>query len=244
MTRAMAQKKGNPSVRGKGGMKILITSGATREPIDGVRFITNFSTGSTGAALADALRGTGHTVLYLHGQGATLPTLPGRSVEFFDFASLDSALRSLLSSGRFDAVIHLAAVSDYSVSSVTVNGKARPASTGAKLDSGENLSIELKRNFKIVDRLAAYAVGRPVFLTAFKLTCTRSSVKRKQAATELSLRPGINLVVHNDMLDIRSGRRVFTLYSRGKAAARCRTPRQLAAFIISEVQETCHATCP
>ena len=34
-------------------MKLLITGGATREPIDGVRFISNFSSGLTALSLVE-----------------------------------------------------------------------------------------------------------------------------------------------------------------------------------------------
>ena len=46
-------------------MKILLTSGATVEYIDGVRFITNFSTGGTGSILADEFARAGHKVTAL-----------------------------------------------------------------------------------------------------------------------------------------------------------------------------------
>ena len=36
-------------------MKVLITRGGISEPIDGVRGFANFSTGKTGAAIADYL---------------------------------------------------------------------------------------------------------------------------------------------------------------------------------------------
>ena len=41
-------------------MNVLITSGGTREPIDGVRVIANSSTGATGAAIADAFFAAPH----------------------------------------------------------------------------------------------------------------------------------------------------------------------------------------
>ena len=44
-------------------MKIIITSGGTREPIDPVRFIGNYSTGKMGAALAKAFKGHDVTVI-------------------------------------------------------------------------------------------------------------------------------------------------------------------------------------
>jgi phosphopantothenoylcysteine decarboxylase / phosphopantothenate---cysteine ligase len=44
-------------------MKIVITSGGTREPVDPVRFIGNYSTGKMGAALAQAFKGHDVTVI-------------------------------------------------------------------------------------------------------------------------------------------------------------------------------------
>lgn len=46
-------------------MKIVITSGGTREPIDPVRFIGNYSTGKMGVALAEAFKG--HEVVVIAG---------------------------------------------------------------------------------------------------------------------------------------------------------------------------------
>ena len=51
-------------------MNLLVTAGATREPLDAVRFLSNVSTGATGAALADALAARGCTVALLHGENA------------------------------------------------------------------------------------------------------------------------------------------------------------------------------
>ncbi|SVC93802.1 uncharacterized protein METZ01_LOCUS346656, partial [marine metagenome] len=46
--------------------KVLITSGGTREPIDAVRYISNLSSGRTGAAIADHFNDQGWDVYYLH----------------------------------------------------------------------------------------------------------------------------------------------------------------------------------
>ena len=54
-------------------MKILITAGATREPIDAVRFVSNVSTGATGAALADEFSRGGIEVVLLRSEGAVRP---------------------------------------------------------------------------------------------------------------------------------------------------------------------------
>ncbi len=48
-------------------MKILITAGPTREPIDPVRFLSNRSSGKMGYALAEAAMDQGHTVTLISG---------------------------------------------------------------------------------------------------------------------------------------------------------------------------------
>ncbi len=57
-------------------MKLLITAGPTREPLDPVRFISNRSTGKMGFALAQAAAEAGHEVVLVAGPVA-LPTPEG-----------------------------------------------------------------------------------------------------------------------------------------------------------------------
>jgi len=49
------------------GWKLLITAGPTREPIDPVRFISNYSTGTLGYRLAKMARSRGHQVTLISG---------------------------------------------------------------------------------------------------------------------------------------------------------------------------------
>ncbi|HEY9247925.1 MAG TPA: phosphopantothenoylcysteine decarboxylase, partial [Rariglobus sp.] len=94
-------------------MRILITSGATREPIDAVRFLSNVSTGRTGALLADDLAQHGHAVTLLRGEAAASAGRVAATEVFSSTDNLQARLRRLLGAGGFDAVIHCAAVSDY-----------------------------------------------------------------------------------------------------------------------------------
>ncbi|NQS99767.1 MAG: phosphopantothenoylcysteine decarboxylase [Candidatus Omnitrophica bacterium] len=48
-------------------LNILVTSGATREPIDAVRFISNYATGVLGCELAGAAKKRGHRVILICG---------------------------------------------------------------------------------------------------------------------------------------------------------------------------------
>jgi phosphopantothenoylcysteine synthetase/decarboxylase len=214
-------------------MRVLITSGATREPIDGVRFITNFSTGATGAALADYFRLRGHQVVYLHGRGAAKPKDPRDCVEFDDFRDLDRRLRGLLGRRRFDLVLHLAAVSDYSVKSVVVGGKRHSPARLRKIDSGAEVRIELKRNFKILDRLPRYAAGRPL-IVGFKLTNTKDQAEVRRAVGRL----GCDLVVHNDLHDMRDDRtRKFRILGSGRLLAACASRAELARRLCTVAEQ-------
>ncbi|MEM9912849.1 MAG: bifunctional phosphopantothenoylcysteine decarboxylase/phosphopantothenate--cysteine ligase CoaBC, partial [Pseudomonadota bacterium] len=58
------------------GRRIVVTSGPTQEPIDPVRFIANRSSGTQGAALAEALRDKGGEVVFVTGP-ADAPVPPG-----------------------------------------------------------------------------------------------------------------------------------------------------------------------
>src|SRR5690606_42072757 len=86
-------------------MKILITTGATREPIDDVRFLSNVSTGATGAQLAESLSTRGHVVTVLRGQGAVAPRDVAAVHTFGSTSDLDAQRDTLLAAGGFDAVI-------------------------------------------------------------------------------------------------------------------------------------------
>ena len=95
-------------------MKLLITSGATREPIDDVRFLSNLSTGKTGAALAGFFLEAGHAVSLLHGEGAVTPSSTKLHCEAFSSANdLRSRLQRHLNTGSYDAIIMTAAISDF-----------------------------------------------------------------------------------------------------------------------------------
>ncbi|HET7535081.1 MAG TPA: bifunctional phosphopantothenoylcysteine decarboxylase/phosphopantothenate--cysteine ligase CoaBC, partial [Candidatus Didemnitutus sp.] len=93
-------------------LRVLVTAGGTAEPIDGVRVLTNTSTGGTGADIATHLERRGHEVVLLRARNAARPAAPCREEQFESYAELDAALMHLLGTERFDAVIHAAAVSD------------------------------------------------------------------------------------------------------------------------------------
>lgn len=213
-------------------MKILLTSGPTREPIDGVRFITNFSTGRTGKALAEFFSRRGDEVTCLCGTGSARPEHFKKLHIFETFHDLDRLLKRILRRKSFDAVIHLAAVGDYSVAGVKTGEMVHSGRLPFKLDSGKKrLEILLKKNFKVVNRIKTYAGKSNPVLVAFKLTNTGSRTKRIQAASALSMERGIDIVVHNDLSEIRKNKDRFTIYRKGRMAGKCGSKNELGMLL-------------
>ncbi len=121
------------------GEKILVTAGPTREPFDPVRYITNYSSGKMGYALAIAAKRRGAHVTLISGPTA----LPApRDIKFVAVASavdMKDAVMEHLDSAT--VVIKAAAVADY-----------RPSLRSAakiKKDGG-GLDLQLERNPDII----------------------------------------------------------------------------------------------
>lgn len=180
-----------PVARGR----VLVTAGATREPVDGIRFLSNVSTGQTGARIAQDLTELGWRVTYLHGVGAEKPSRVAHAVAFTDFDSLDKWLRTELDQRDYQGVIHAAAVGDYRIDNRNPN---------VKLKSGEPLTLQLTPNPKLLPKLRGYSRSRNTRVIGFKLTlgAEDTSVER---AREL-LGEQVDAVVANDWSQVERDR--------------------------------------
>jgi phosphopantothenoylcysteine decarboxylase/phosphopantothenate--cysteine ligase len=97
------------------GVRVLVTAGPTREPIDAVRVLTNRSSGRMGVALALAASDLGARVRVLAGAGVAVPV--GIAVGRFETAAeLQAAMA--VAAGDSDVVFHAAAVADFRPASV------------------------------------------------------------------------------------------------------------------------------
>ena len=108
-------------------MRMLITAGPTREPIDAVRFISNRSSGAMGLALARAAVEFGHEVTLLLGPGPGAAEAPA-GCRVYRFES-SAELKQLLEAHFADhaVLIMAAAVSDYRPISVSEGKLERDA---------------------------------------------------------------------------------------------------------------------
>ncbi|MFC2134346.1 bifunctional phosphopantothenoylcysteine decarboxylase/phosphopantothenate--cysteine ligase CoaBC [Bacteroidota bacterium] len=179
---------------------VLITAGGTKEDIDGIRYISNLSTGKTAASVAQHFIDRGYNVTYVHAIDAKLPSGDFTAKLFLGFDDLNSSLKELLSSYNFDFVIHNAAVSDYSVDSLQSGDKTYKIPLTSKLSSDENeLTINLKRNFKIIDKIKGYSKKKKHALVAFKFTNEHKEEKRIEQVDKLLT--SADYVVLNDYSD-------------------------------------------
>jgi phosphopantothenoylcysteine decarboxylase/phosphopantothenate--cysteine ligase len=92
-------------------MKIVVTAGPTREPIDPVRFISNRSSGKMGYAIAEACIVAGHDVTLISGPVAIAAPLNARLVKITTADELYEAVHAHAPS--CDVLVMCAAVSDY-----------------------------------------------------------------------------------------------------------------------------------
>jgi len=135
---------GQKRVQDLTGEHLLITTGATREPIDPVRFISNRSSGRMGFALAEAARDRGATVTAVAGI-TTSDSPPGiRLVRATSAAEMHAAVNREI--GNATVFIAAAAVADY-----------RPAHPAAKKikKSEPSLNLSLERTQDILAEVAS-----------------------------------------------------------------------------------------
>ncbi|OGR95900.1 MAG: hypothetical protein A2016_11840 [Elusimicrobia bacterium GWF2_62_30] len=188
--------------------------------------------------LAERLAGRGCDTVCLCAEGAEVPSGRGVSVErFSSFLDLDRALKRLLKARAFDAVIHLAAVSDYSPAIIEAGGKRFKPGRDSKIDSqAAEIKLVLKRNFKIIDRLKKYAAeGKQPepLLIGFKLTSGAADELITKKVRDLG---AADLVVHNDLAEMKKDH-IFHVYKNGARTADCRGPEELAALLYAAVKE-------
>ncbi|MBW2215653.1 MAG: bifunctional phosphopantothenoylcysteine decarboxylase/phosphopantothenate--cysteine ligase CoaBC [Deltaproteobacteria bacterium] len=166
------------------GLKILLTAGATVEPIDPVRFITNRSTGKMGYALARAAKRRGASVTLISGPTA-LPSPYG--VTFLGVKSAEEMKQAVFDNrSGCDIIIKAAAVADY-----------RPLEMAEqKIKKGtDTLTLELTKNPDILAELGATKKEFPCVLVGFAAE-TEELLSHAKAKLEAK---NLDMIVANDV---------------------------------------------
>lgn len=173
--------------------EILITAGPTQEPFDPVRYITNYSSGKMGYALAVMARRRGASVTLI--SGPTELPVP-RGVEFIPVKTATEMRDAVLDRlDRSTVVIKAAAVADY-----------RPAvrqATKIKKKAGD-LTVRLERNPDILSEIGKKK-GRRI-LVGFAM---ESDHLVENARVKL-MKKGMDFIVANDVTEAGAGFRADT----------------------------------
>jgi len=200
-------------------MRLLITAGPTREPLDPVRYLSNRSSGAMGMALAAEAVKRGHIVRLVLGPVALEPP-PGVSVTRVETAlEMLEAVLELLPGA--DAILCAAAVADY-----------RPASRSAeKLKRNAIERLELVENPDIAAAVGARRGNRPSFIFALE---TSRGLERARAKLEAK---NADLCVLNSPAAIGAERACYTLVRRDGTTEELdgRSKSELAARLLSEL---------
>jgi phosphopantothenoylcysteine decarboxylase / phosphopantothenate---cysteine ligase len=146
------------TLRGAGsleGLRMLVTSGPTSEPLDPVRVLANRSSGKQGHAIATAAAAAGAEVVLISGP-VNLPDPPGVAVVHIEtarqmLAAVDKALPA-------DIAVFAAAVADW---------RPQQASQSKIKKHGRPPTIELIENPDILSTVAHRKSGRPPLVIGF-----------------------------------------------------------------------------
>ena len=202
----------------------IVTAGATIEPIDPVRYITNHSTGKMGYAIAEELAARGARVSLISGR-TTLPV--PRGVERVDVLTAEDMYNATMERwAEADGAVMCAAVADYTPKSV--------ADTKLK-KSDDDMTIELRRTKDIAKALGETKGER--MLVGFAL-----ETDNEEANAEGKLeRKNLDFIVLNSLRDEGAGFRgdtnKVTLIDRaGREEHPLMTKREVAAVIVDKIE--------
>lgn len=186
-------------------MRVLVTAGPTREPLDAVRFLTNASTGRMGIEVARAAADAGHdAVLVLGPTHLAAPEHPRVRVVRVVTARemLDACLAEWPSC---DALVATAAVSDFRFASPAEGKPEKPAGP---------VTVELVPNPDVLATLAASKGARRVVGFALQVE------DAERRAREKLVRKNCDLIVLDAPAAMGADRSDFALIARDGAPRR------------------------
>jgi len=177
---------GNDDFAGK---TLLVTAGPTREEIDPVRFLSNYSSGKMGYAIARAAHSRGARVILVSGP-VNLATPKG--VTTIRVASAEEMHKVVMEqAGLADVIIKAAAVADF-----------RPAVKGTqktKKGDTETMSLALQRNPDILAELGRNKGGRILVGFAAETEALLANAREKLSKKNL------DMIVANDVTQDGAG---------------------------------------
>lgn len=207
--------------------RVLVTAGATAEPLDPVRSITNSSTGVTGMLLVGELARAGAEVTVIYGHGSSAPARGVRLIRAYTAAEMARAVKREVK--KCEVVIMAAAVSDYT-----------PAvARDTKMDSDrDEVTVRLVRTHKILDRIRGMC--RDALIVGFKAETdvTRDELTRR--AKKRLEQSKADVIIANDIgrryCKDTSGNRITIVDRDGARHIGWKSKQEIARIIKDEIE--------
>jgi phosphopantothenoylcysteine decarboxylase / phosphopantothenate---cysteine ligase len=208
------------------GVRVLVSAGGTREPVDSVRYVGNRSSGRMGVALAAEAQRRGAEVTLL-ASNLAVPAPPGvELVEAPTAADVEREATRLAAAA--DVVLMAAAVADY-----------RPAKRleGKRAKTGEPWALELEPTADVLARLGEGERNGRVLVGFGAETGADGLARKRRMLTDKNL----DLVVYNDVsvpgIGFDAAENAVTLLTRTGERALAQAPKEeIAAGIVDEVE--------
>lgn len=246
-------------------VNIAITAGGTSENIDGVRKLTNVSTGTLGwyclEAVLDYFLGQNQTdfrVYYILTETAVRKELSEGQQQFVEFISVTdaesvyNAVDELTKSKSIDYFIHSMAISDftfaYVISNDALEDEIQKAQASIKeiLENPKNkysVDVKIPSDERVVMGLKRTKKVIPVIkqnnantvLVGFKLLKEVSENELMNVARELAEKNGCDLVFANELSRISDKNHTGMLMKGDKIVARPVGKKQIAQTIVREM---------
>ncbi|MCU9612161.1 bifunctional phosphopantothenoylcysteine decarboxylase/phosphopantothenate--cysteine ligase CoaBC [Caldibacillus lycopersici] len=217
------QQKVEPILKGK---NIVITAGPTRERIDPVRYLTNFSSGKMGYAIAEEAEKLGANVILISGPVAIDPP---KNVQF---VAIESAAQMFEATLQYfeeaDIVIKTAAVADYRPATILENKMKK---------SDEELILKLERTNDILSELGKRKTHQ--FLVGF----AAETDNVEEYAKKKLQKKNADMIVANDVTTAGAGfgtdTNVVTIFKRNneKVTLPMMSKHRVAVELLKEVNE-------
>ncbi len=179
------------------GLRLLVTAGGTREPVDAVRYLGNRSSGRMGFAIAAEAARRGGEVVLVAAPSAQQTPAGVRRIDVETALEMRDAV--LLELPKADVVIKAAAVADFRAAVVSER-KIKKEDLG----EGASLTLELVRNPDILAEICRQKGNRVIVGFAAESHDVLASARRKLE------RKGCDLIVANDVSGSESGFEVDT----------------------------------
>ena len=228
--------EGGYAPRSLDGLRVLVTAGGTREPIDSVRFIGNRSSGRMGLALAEEAARRGADVTLVAANMTLPPPVGVETVTIETTGELEAAVRERFPAS--DVLVMAAAPADFRPAEVAGGKIARePDVAGTGEPAAGGFALELEPTEDIV---AAVAAGRRADQTIVGFAAEHGDGALDRGRAKLA-RKGLDAVVVNDIartdigFDSTENEVTIVFADREREVGR-RPKEEVAAAILDEVE--------